>query len=67
MVDSMFDIFKGLPDGNYLWVATARGLHEAKRCMNQLALIEPGRYLIHSQERGFVVEHGGGSDNHSAI
>jgi hypothetical protein len=66
-VDSMFDIFKGLPDGTFLWVTAVRGLQEAHRYINQLALMEPGRYLIHSQQRGFVVEHVGGSENHSAI
>jgi hypothetical protein len=63
----MFDIFTGLPDGNFLWVAAVRGLQEAHGYTNQLALMEPGRYLIHSQQRGFVVEHVGGSENHSAI
>ena len=63
----MFDIFKGLPDGNFLWVDAVQGLPEAKSHINQLALTEPGRYLIHSQQLGFVLEHVGGSDNHLAI
>ena len=56
-MDSMFEVFKGLPDGNFLRIAAVRDLQEAKRHANRLALIEPGRYLIHCQQRGFVVEH----------
>jgi hypothetical protein len=66
-VDSMFDIFKGLADGNFSWVDAVKGLPEAKRHIHRLALREPGRYLIHSQQLGFVLEHVGGSDNHLAI
>ena len=62
-MDSMFEVFKGLADGNFLCIAAVRGLQEAKRHANRLALVDPGRYLIHSQQRGFVVEHVGGSDN----
>jgi len=63
-MNSMFDIFQGLPDGNFLWIAEVGSLHEAKHHINRLAVVEPGRYLIHSQQRGFVVEHVDGSDNH---
>jgi len=62
-VNSMFEIFKGLPDGNFVCIAAVGSLHEARHHINRLALVEPGRYLIHSQQRGFVVEHVGGSDN----
>jgi hypothetical protein len=66
-MNSMFDIFQGLPDGNFLWIAAVGSLHEARHHINRLVLVEPGRYMIHSQQRGFVFEHVDGSDNHSAL
>jgi hypothetical protein len=65
-MNPMFDIFQGLPDGNFLWIAAVGSLHEARHHINRLALVEPGRYLIHSQQRGLVVEHVDGSDNLAA-
>jgi hypothetical protein len=65
-VDSMFEVFKDLPDGNFLRIAAVRDLQEAKRHVDRLALIEPGRYLIHCQQRGFVVEHVSEPDSDTA-
>ena len=53
-VDSTFDIFKRLPDGNFICVSAVRGLKEARRRINRLARIAPGQYLAHSQ--GVVFE-----------
>jgi hypothetical protein len=50
---STFDIFKLLPDGP-LWITAVQGLKEAKERMARMALISPGEYFIHSQERGVV-------------
>jgi hypothetical protein len=47
--DSAFDIFKKLPDGNFLCIASVRGLGEAERRVNLLARKNTGDYLIHSQ------------------
>lgn len=51
-VNSTFDIFKKLPDGNFACVAVVRGQGEARRRINRLAKRNKGDYLIHSQ--GFV-------------
>jgi hypothetical protein len=48
-VDSTFDIFKRLPDGNFSCIAVVRGLGEMRRRINRLAKQDAGRYLIHSQ------------------
>jgi hypothetical protein len=48
-VDSTFDIFKRLPDGNFTSIAEVRGLGEARRRINRLAKQNTGHYLIHSQ------------------
>jgi hypothetical protein len=53
-VDSTFDIFKRLPDGNFINVSAVRGSKEARRQIKRLARIVPGRYLVHSQ--GVVFE-----------
>jgi len=48
-LDSTFDIFKKLPDGNFTCIAAVRGLAEARRRINRLAKQNMGHYLIHSQ------------------
>ena len=48
-VDSTFDIFKRLPDGNFTRIAAVRGLGEARRRINRLARVVRGHYLIHSE------------------
>ena len=47
-VNSTFDIFKRLPDGNFTRIAAVRGLGEARRRINRLARVVGGNYLIHS-------------------
>ena len=51
-VDSTFDVFKRLPDGNFACIAAVRGLEETARQVNRVAKQNAGHYLIHSQ--GFV-------------
>jgi hypothetical protein len=48
-MDSTFDIFKRLPDGNFTCIAAVRGVAQARRRINRLAKQNTGRYLIHSQ------------------
>lgn len=48
---STFDIFKLTPDGS-LWVMAVRGLRKAKERIARLAVISPGEYPIHSQDKG---------------
>jgi len=47
-VDSTFDIFQRLPDGNFARIETVRGLGEARRRIKRLARVVRGHYLIHS-------------------
>jgi len=56
-VDSTFDVFKGLPDGNFRCIATVRGLAAVRSQINRLAEQNTGRYLIHSQGLIFETPH----------
>jgi hypothetical protein len=47
-VDSTFDIFQRLPDGNFTRIGAVRGLGEARRRIKRLARVVRGHYLIHS-------------------
>jgi hypothetical protein len=51
-VNSTFDIFKRLPDGNFACIAAVRGLGEVKRRINRVAKQNAGQHFIHYQ--GFV-------------
>ena len=53
----MFDIFKRLPDGNFVWISETQSLDTAKACVERLQKIVPGTYLIHSPSQGLVLEH----------
>jgi hypothetical protein len=48
-VDSTFEIFKRLPDGNFTRIAAVRGLGESRRRINRLARVVRGHNLIHSE------------------
>jgi hypothetical protein len=48
-MDSIFDIFKLLPDGP-LWVTAAPGQREANEQMARLVQSSPGEYIIRSRE-----------------
>ena len=47
-----FDIFRIAPDGHLIWRATAENLDSAHRRIRILRAIEPGDYVIFSQETG---------------
>jgi hypothetical protein len=51
-----FDIFKRLQDGNFFWVAADEDFDSARARLEKLSSSVPGHYLIHSQDRGFVLE-----------
>jgi hypothetical protein len=51
-----FDIFKRLQDGNFFWVAADEDFDSARARLDKLSTSVPGHYLIHSQDRGFVLE-----------
>jgi hypothetical protein len=51
-----FDIFKRLQDGSFFWVATDNDFDSARNHIDRLASVAPGHYLLHSQEKGFVLE-----------
>jgi hypothetical protein len=53
-MDCTFDIFKIRPGGALRMIMTVLGLREAKVWMARLALISPGEYFIHSEEKGVV-------------
>ena len=53
-MDSTFDIFKVRPGGALRMITTVVGFREAKVRMARLALISPGEYFIHSEEKGVV-------------
>ena len=51
-----FDIFKQLQDGCFFWVATDRDFDSARKHLDRLANVAPGHYLIHCQDKGFILE-----------
>ena len=55
-LDTTFDIFKRLSDGDPLWVVAIQGLEQATEQTNRLASIEPGEYFVYSQRKGIVFE-----------
>jgi hypothetical protein len=50
----MFDVFKRLPDGNFVWISEKRNLQAAKDCIASLRRVVDGDYLIHSQTYGLI-------------
>jgi hypothetical protein len=57
MMDSTFDIFKRLPDGDPFWITAVQGLREAKEHMARAAAISSGEYFIYLQGEGVVAKH----------
>jgi hypothetical protein len=55
-VDSTFDIFRRLPNGDPFWIAAVRGLKEAKEKMALEAQKFPGEYFIFLQGEGVVAK-----------
>jgi hypothetical protein len=50
------DIFRKLPDGQFLWVKAVEGLEEAKRQLFQLTRLHPGEYFIYDSLNGRRVD-----------
>jgi hypothetical protein len=46
------DIFRSLPDGQYLWIKAVEGLEEANSQLFSLMQREPGDYFIFDTNRG---------------
>lgn len=44
-----FDIFRGLPDKNAVWVEAVEGLSAARDRMEQIARDKPGNYFVFSR------------------
>jgi hypothetical protein len=44
-----FDIFRGVPEKNAVWIDAAEGLLGARERMEQIARVEPGRYFVFSR------------------
>ena len=50
-----FDIFRGLPDGEPVWIKAVETLDEAKRLVKQFAAHAPGDYFIFDATNGQVI------------
>ena len=50
-----FDIFRGNPDQNAVWLEPVMGLLNARQRMEQIAAEKPGRYFILSVQSHSVV------------
>lgn len=55
-MNSTFDIFKRLGNGDSFWIAAVRGFAEAIKRIDRLSHIVPGDYLIYLQGEGIVAE-----------
>jgi hypothetical protein len=55
-MNATFDIFKRLQDGCFFWVAADEDFDSARSHVDRLSDAVPGHYLIHSQDKGFVLE-----------
>ena len=55
-MDTNFDIFKRLGNGNRFWIACVTGIEQARARITRLKVIAPGEYLIYSERKGCFVE-----------
>ena len=55
-MDSKYDIFRILPNGQRLWTGTVTGLEEAKRRVAQLESLVPGEYQVYDVRDGIMVD-----------
>jgi hypothetical protein len=55
IMETIFDIFRRLPDGKPLWIESIQGLHAAKDRLAYLVSATPGEYFIYSEKSGGVV------------
>jgi len=56
IVSYKLDIFRKLPDGQFLWVKAVEGLEEAKSQLGRLAELNPGDYMIYDTRLGCAVQ-----------
>ncbi len=50
-----FDIFRRLDNGSPLWVAQADSLQEAKRKLEAVRQLSPGKYFVRDAETGQAI------------
>jgi hypothetical protein len=55
IMETIFDIFRRLPDGKPLWIESVQGLHAAKDRLSHLLSATPGEYFIYSEKSGGVI------------
>jgi hypothetical protein len=55
MDDSKYDVFKGTPDNNPLWLGNINGLERATELMNRMAARLPGDYFVSKAASAKVV------------
>ena len=55
-METNFDIFKRLANGNRFWIACVTGIEQARARITRLKVIAPGEYLIYSERKGCFVE-----------
>ena len=58
-----FDIFRGWPDKNAVWVETAEGLAAARERMEEIAKAMPARYFVFSRVDHSILAYTGGQIN----
>ncbi|MFY9528995.1 MAG: hypothetical protein WAR24_08790 [Candidatus Acidiferrales bacterium] len=55
-MDSKYDIFRILPNGQRLWGGTVTGMEEAKKRVAQLESLAPGEYQVYDVRDGIMVD-----------
>ena len=55
-MSAKFDIFRGLPDGQPVWIMAVGSLEEARRQLTQLTESAPAEYFIFNALSGRVVQ-----------
>jgi hypothetical protein len=55
-MDSKYDIFRILPNGQRLWAGTVAGLEEAKKRVAKLESLSSGEYQVCDVKDGTVIE-----------
>lgn len=57
-METIFDIFRRLPDGKPLWIESVQGLRAATARLEYLAAATPGDYFLYSEKSGGMVDIG---------
>jgi hypothetical protein len=55
-MDSKYDIFRILPNGQRLWVGTVTGMEEVKKRVAQLESLSPSEYQVYDVRDGIMVD-----------